>query len=192
MLEEVGEEYQPKDDLTWDYLRAPSGKVVRRREVIDFDTNDWDFSAQNIMEFGIMYATHQHNLAGSLLTKEVIDSTYTWNYTYTYDTGYRIRTLAVVCTDRTVKLWYDQLGRVFRREFINATTQDPISITHYYYKGSQVVQEYDFMLEEVGEEYQPKDDLTWDYLRAPSGKVVRRREVTDFDTNDWDDYLHIK
>ena len=93
--------------------------------------------------------------------------------------------------DRTVKLWYDPLGRVFRREFINDTTTDHISITHYYYKGSQVVQEYDFMLEEVEEEvYEPKDDLTWDYLRAQSGKVVRRRDVADFETGDWDDFLH--
>ena len=53
------------------------------------------------------------------------------------------------------------------------------------------MQEYDIILEEIEEEvYQPKDDLTWDYLRAPSGKVVRRREVADFDAGTWDDFLH--
>jgi hypothetical protein len=46
------------------------------------------------------------------------------------------------------------------------------------------------MLEELEEDiYHRKDDLTWDYLRAPSGKIVRRREVADFDTEDWDDFL---
>jgi hypothetical protein len=44
------------------------------------------------------------------------------------------------------------------------------------------------MLEEVNEEYQPKDDLTFDYLRAPSGKVVRRHEVMSSVMSDWDDF----
>ncbi len=34
------------------------------------------------------------------------------------------------------------------------------------------------------------DDIKWDYLRSPSGKVVRRREVTDLDQDQWTDHLH--
>jgi len=222
-----------------------------RGQIISEIYSGWDDT--NKAAINLSEITNTYDLAGNLKTKEVIDSTYAWSYTYTYDTGYRIRTLVVACTDgtnnwtftytpshdyrgnlsgmictvfpaiptpptapidlpstmsydsygrmveytygtvpntKTAKLWYDPLGRVFRRELINDFTHGAISTTHYYYKGSQIVQEYDFMLEEVGEEYQPKDDLTFDYLRAPSGKVVRRREVTDLDTEDWDDYLH--
>ncbi len=30
----------------------------------------------------------------------------------------------------------------------------------------------------------------FDYLRSPSGKVVRRREVTDLDQDQWIDWMH--
>jgi RHS repeat-associated protein len=68
-----------------------------------------------------------------------------------------------------VKLYYDPVGRVFRKEIYTDDALD--SATHYFYNGGNLIQEFDEMVDDSV----LKDDIIWDYLRGLGGQVVRRR-----------------
>jgi RHS repeat-associated protein len=68
-----------------------------------------------------------------------------------------------------VKLFYDPVGRVFRKEVYTDHVLD--SATHYFYNGGNLIQEFDEMVDDSV----LKDDIIWDYLRGLGGQVVRRR-----------------
>ena len=89
---------------------------------------------------------------------------------------------------RKVKLYYDPIGRIFRKESYTGMALD--SATNYYYSGGNLIQEFDEMYVYKGDPpvLVTKDELTWDYLRGLGGQVVRRRKRNG--VNDYTDMLH--
>ena len=103
-----------------------------------------------------------------------------------YDSHNRL-TEYIVADDRKIRLLYDPMGRVFRKEtyeWIDSDWEFSKAI-HYYYQGGNLVQEYEVT---VVNPTTAEADIEWDYLRGRGGRVLRRRE-TDGETVT--DTLHI-
>ncbi|MFH1516008.1 MAG: RHS repeat-associated core domain-containing protein [bacterium] len=92
-----------------------------------------------------------------------------------YDSHNRL-TEYIVTDDRKVRLHYDPVGRVFRKEIFGWVSEDweLEKAIHYYYQGSALVQEYVVTVES---ETTAVADIEWDYLRGVGGRVIRRRET---------------
>ncbi len=103
-----------------------------------------------------------------------------------YDSHNRL-TEYIVTDDRKIRLLYDPMGRVFRKEIYDWVSEDWEfeKATHYYYQGGNLVQEYDVT---VLNPTTAEADIEWDYLRGLGGQVVRKRE-TDGETDT--DTLHV-